>query len=163
MKNRKQQVAKPYIITATLPSGGTITYPSTLKNGIHNPVYTPPKAMLKPHKSMRRNRRRTPKKEQAYPLVIVEKGWQDKKWIRLDDLTSRGDRRVWRNAKFLSEELFLTRYNHRHGSCLYHICNHFGKWVFYCRVPKGFTECGECEKPIDEAVLMIQNLQKLKR
>jgi len=98
-----------------------------------------------------------------YPEFILEKGWQDKKWIRLDDLASREDRRVWRNAKFVSEDLFLTRHNNKHGMCMYHICGTFGKWVFYCLVPKGIESCMECEKPIDEAIQMVRKLQKLKQ
>ena len=128
-------------------------YPNTMPSTFY-PKTVP--AKLKPVKKAKE-----PKVE-VYPPFIVERSWQDKKWIRLDDLASREYRRVWRNAKFISEDLFLTRHNHRHGTCMYHICGHFGKWIFYCRVPRGLDACLECDKPIDEAVLMLNKLQKLK-
>lgn len=150
-QNTNGTVKPPVHVTYLTPMGGAVTYTAPGAN----PTYTPPKR--------KRRNRSGPKKEAPFPQFIVENGWHLKKWIRLDDITSRGDRRVWRSAKFVTDDLFMTRPKHKHGPCLYHICNTFGKWIFYCRVPRGFEHCGECDKPIDTGILMIQNLQKFKR
>jgi len=121
--------------------------------------------MLTPTFSLiKRPRRRSSRKveDTNYSNYMIENNLHTKKWIRVDMLY-QNSKKIWRHAKFLTPELFLTRYKHARGSCMYHICGHFAKWIFYCKVPRNSKICIECNKPIDESILMIQNLQKLKR
>jgi hypothetical protein len=104
------------------------------------------------------------RENKQYAGYIKENGLQEKHWVRLEHVYgSSRDRKVWRNARFLSEDVFLTRYNHKRGATLYHVCINTKRWIFYCKVPRGGTHCTECEKPIDESILMLMNLQKLRR
>ena len=114
-------------------------------------------------KKVRMGPKSKPRNNIQYSQYILDKGLHLKKWIRLDDMGGRGDHKVWRNAKFMSDTCFLTRYNHKRGPTMYHICTELPRWILYCRVLRGLSKCPECDSPIDEGILMLQNLQKLKK
>lgn len=89
-----------------------------------------------------------------------------KKWIRLDHGTEN-KQRVWKNALFLTPNIFAARVKQKRGAILYHICAELDRHVLYCKLPRpGVKEditCPECLEVISGGVQMIVTLQKLSK